>query len=162
MCFCRLKYNVRIGSNLLEYFKGRNFRGKKLSRMDKFAKFLHFARINFREWSSLTYFAVINFHESHYLWFTFFDLTLVFYRYLAVLCFVSHASSILPYVLFIIKKFNAYQWTRKTKHCLYLYPLWYLPVLNQKLEKFREFTVFHIFSREKTFANQPLQNFSRK
>jgi len=31
------------------YFKGRNFRGKRLSRIEKFAKILHFAGINFRE-----------------------------------------------------------------------------------------------------------------
>ena len=34
--------------NNLTYFKGRNFRGKKLSRFRKTAKYLHFAGINFR------------------------------------------------------------------------------------------------------------------
>ena len=32
---------------LLSYFKGRNFRGKKLLRFRKTAKYLHFAGINF-------------------------------------------------------------------------------------------------------------------
>ena len=43
------------------YFKGRNFRGKKLSRFRKTAKFLHFAGINFRGWRLMKIFAGINF-----------------------------------------------------------------------------------------------------
>ena len=95
---------------------------KKLSRINKLAKFLHFARINFRESSFLTYFAGINFRESGYMWLAFFDLTFVFYRHFSRLMFCMLCSSILHYVLFIIKRYNAYQCTRKTKHCLYLYP----------------------------------------
>ena len=43
------------------YFKGRNFRGKKLSRYRKTAKYLHFAGINFRGWRLMKNFAGINF-----------------------------------------------------------------------------------------------------
>ena len=43
------------------YFKGRNFRGKKLSRFRKTAKYLHFAGINFRGWRLMKNFAWINF-----------------------------------------------------------------------------------------------------
>ena len=42
---------------------GRNFREKKLSRVKKFAKFLYFAAINFREWVDMKYFTGINFRE---------------------------------------------------------------------------------------------------
>jgi len=38
-----------ISPSYLAYFKGRNFRGKKLLQIEKFAKFLHFAGTNFRE-----------------------------------------------------------------------------------------------------------------
>ena len=34
---------------ILAYFRSRNFREQKLSRAEKFAKFLYFASINFRE-----------------------------------------------------------------------------------------------------------------
>ena len=46
---------------LLRYFKGRNFRGKKLSRFRKTAKYLHFAGINFRGRRLMKNFAGINF-----------------------------------------------------------------------------------------------------
>ena len=49
--------------NRMWYFKGRNFRGEKLSRADKFAKFLYFARINFREWTNRKNVEGINFRE---------------------------------------------------------------------------------------------------
>ena len=43
------------------YFKGRNFRGKKLSRFRKTVKYLHFEGINFRGWRLMKNFAGINF-----------------------------------------------------------------------------------------------------
>ena len=46
------------------YFKGRNFRGKKLSRLGPTAKFLHFAGRNFRGWPILENFAGRNFREK--------------------------------------------------------------------------------------------------
>ena len=125
------------------YFKGRNFRGKKLSRMDEFAKFLHFARINFRELSFLECFTGINFRESGFLWFAFFDLT---YRHLAVLCFLSYASSI---------------WRRQEDKTM-LIPIMIFCSFTPKTWKISRIYCFSYFSREKTFANQPLQNFSRK
>ena len=39
------------------YFRSRNFREQKLSRAEKFAKFLHFASINFRESAKIEFFA---------------------------------------------------------------------------------------------------------
>ena len=72
---------------------------------------------------------------------------------------ILYANSILPYVLFIIKRYHAYQCTRKTKHCLYLYPQWYFPVFKQKLEKFREFTVFHILFARKNFRESAFAEF---
>ena len=44
-----------------ETFAGRNFRGKKLSRFRKTAKYLHFVGINFRGGSLVKNFAGINF-----------------------------------------------------------------------------------------------------
>ena len=38
-------------------------------------------------------------------------------------------------------------------------PLMIPPVLNQKLEKFREFTVFHIFFRKKNFREEAFAEF---
>ena len=107
-----------------------------------------FARIKFREWKSLTYFAGINFRES------FFDLTFVFYRHFPVLCFVSYASSILPHVLFVIKRYNAYQCIRKKKHCLYT-----VYTLNDTPSSFLKNLLFFIlFSREKTFVEIAFAN----
>ena len=42
------KADIKTNKKLLGYFKGRNFRGKKLLRFRKTAKYLHFAGINFR------------------------------------------------------------------------------------------------------------------
>ena len=50
---------LRMLSHLI-YFKGRNFRGKKLSRLGPTAKFLHFAGRNFRVRTILGYFADIS------------------------------------------------------------------------------------------------------
>ena len=44
----RVKTRRCAQENYFIYFKGRNFRGKKLSRFRKTAKYLHFAGINFR------------------------------------------------------------------------------------------------------------------
>ena len=66
----------KIASDILkfagkDYFRCTNFREEKLSRRQKFAKFLHFAWINFREWSDFINFARINFREwlnlKHYI-----------------------------------------------------------------------------------------------
>ena len=52
----RMVFFEGVQSNLF-YFKVRNFRGQKLSRISPTAKLLYFAGINFRGWPILRYFA---------------------------------------------------------------------------------------------------------
>ena len=58
--YCWIWY-FNLIRNLKCYLKGRNFRGKKLSRFRKTAKYLHFAGINFRGWRLTKNFAGLNF-----------------------------------------------------------------------------------------------------
>ena len=57
----RVKVETLKLTKYIYYFNGRNFRGKKLSRFRKTAKYLHFAGINFRGWRLMKNFAGINF-----------------------------------------------------------------------------------------------------
>ena len=54
-------YFLKHRNDNFHYFRRRNFRGQKLSRMRASAKFFYFADINFRGWLGLIFFADINF-----------------------------------------------------------------------------------------------------
>ena len=61
----KIKFTMPIADNngldiiitVTVYFRSRNFREQKLSRDEKFARFLHFASINFRESAKIEFFA---------------------------------------------------------------------------------------------------------
>ena len=100
----------------LTYFRCTNFREEKLLRRQKFGKFLHFAWINFREWSNFINFARINFCEwlnlkLLYLTFFLYFTNKKFHRY-SILAFFSRISNFVFFAKISFRESTIFEFSR--------------------------------------------------